>query len=427
MPELLPGSRQVTSMIKRFLIAIVFLALIGGGLVYFNIFRDKLIAQIFANLPVTAMPVSVEDVTLSQWHPVIDAIGSVKAAQGVDLTVEVAGVVTDVNFASNDKVSAGQLLLQMDDVQQAADLDAAGAELELQKANLDRATRLQGRGVTADANFDATKAAARAAEAQVARATALLEQRRLVAPFAGTIGLPQVDPGDYVAPGTMVATLQDLDRLHVDFTLPEQRLPDISISQVLKVRADGIDREFAGTITGIDPSVDTATRMVAVRGAITNTGGLLTPGQFVRITIEQPVEHDVIALSQTAVISSLYGDYVYVLRPREPGPNEGEDAPKFQVRQVFVKTGRRGLGVVEITGDTLKPGDRVVTAGQNRLANETAVSVDNSVVPVSPQVPGLEPEASPAADPAIAPQKASLGQAAAAEPATGATAQEATE
>ncbi len=412
-------------MFKRFLIAAVFLALIGGGLVYFNIFRDKMIAQFFANMPVAAMPVSVETVALSQWHPVIDAIGSVKSAQGVELTVEVSGIVKEVNFASNDKVEAGQVLLRLDDLQQQADLDAAKAELELQRANLDRATRLQDRGVTADANLDATQAAARSAEAQVARAAAMLEQRHLAAPFAGTIGLPQIDPGDYIAPGTVVATLQDLDRMQVDFTLPEQRLPEIRIGQVLNVRADGIGRVFSGTITGIDPSVDTATRMVAVRGAITNTDGKLTPGQFVRITVEQPVEHDVIALSQTSVISSLYGDYVYVLRPREPGPNEGEDAPKFKVRQVFVQTGRRGLGVVEITGDTLKPGDQVVNAGQNRLANDAPVVVDNSVTPAAPQVPGLEPEAgAPAPAPTAQPGQAAAAESAAAAD-TGTASQEA--
>jgi len=164
--------------------------------------------------------------------------------------------------------------------------------------------------------------------------------------------------------------------MRVDFSLPEQELPNLSIGQKIEVRIEGLDQSFPGELTGIDPRVDPASRLVALRGAIANAGGKLTPGQFVRIRVELPAEEGVIALPQTALSTSLYGDYVYVVRPSEA------DAEALEVRQVFVTPGRRSGGVVEIA-EGVAPGDQVVTAGQNRLSNGQPAVVDNSVNPAA--------------------------------------------
>lgn len=363
-------------MVKRFIIAIVLLGLVGGGLVGFNLFRDNMIAQIFANMPQQPATVSTVEAKPVTWTPSIEAIGTVNAAQGVDLTVETAGVVKEIAFQPNTQVAAGALLLRLDDVVQSADVEAARTQADLEKGNLARAQDLTRRGVTTNVSLDQTQAAAQAAEAQLARAIAVLEQRQLAAPFAGTIGLPRVDVGQYVAPGTIVATLQDLSTMRVDFSLPEQELPNLTIGQKIEVRIEGLDRAFPGQLTGIDPRVDPSTRLVALRGSIDNAEGRLTPGQFVRIRVELPAEDGVIALPQTALSTSLYGDYVYVVRPSEA------DAEKLEVRQVFVKPGRRSGGVVEIA-EGVAPGDQIVTAGQNRLSNGQPALVDNSVNPAA--------------------------------------------
>ena len=363
-------------MVKRFIIAIVLLGLVGGGLVGFNLFRDNMIAQIFANMPQQPATVSTVEAKPVTWTPSIEAIGTVNAAQGVDLTVETAGVVKEIAFQPNTQVAAGALLLRLDDVVQSADVEAARTQADLEKGNLARAQDLTRRGVTTNVSLDQTQAAAQAAEAQLARAIAVLEQRQLAAPFAGTIGLPRVDVGQYVAPGTIVATLQDLSTMRVDFSLPEQELPNLTIGQKIEVRIEGLDRAFPGQLTGIDPRVDPSTRLVALRGSIDNAEGRLTPGQFVRIRVELPAEDGVIALPQTALSTSLYGDYVYVVRPSEA------DAEKLEVRQVFVKPGRRSGGVVEIA-EGVAPGDQIVTAGQNRLSNGQPAVVDNSVNPAA--------------------------------------------
>jgi membrane fusion protein (multidrug efflux system) len=360
-------------MTKRLLIAIILLALVGGGLVGFNLFRDRMIADFFADMPVNPATVSTVEAEPVEWQPGIDAIGTAFALRGVDLSVEAGGIVREIGFAPNESVEAGRLLLRLDDTVQRADLAAAETQLDLEMANFERARQLQSRGVTTNVSLEGSEAAARAAEAQVARANALLEQRRLVAPFDGTIGLPRIDLGQYIQPGTVIATLQDTATMRVDFSLPEQQLAAIAIGQPVHVRADGVERDFDGEIVGIDPRVDPASRMVAVRGAV-EADGALTPGQFVRIRIDMPKEEGVIALPQTAVTTSLYGDYVYAVRPSETDPE------RLEARQVFVELGRRSHGMVEILSG-LNAGETVVSAGQNRLSNGQPVVIDNSVNP----------------------------------------------
>lgn len=407
--------------IKRFIIAFILLGLVGGALIGLNLLRDRLISHVFANFPEAVTPVTTVTVAPVDWQPELGAIGTVNAAQGVDLTVEGAGIVRAVSFAANEKVEVGQVLLELDDQTQAADLESARTQLQLAQTNLDRARRLQARGVTAEANLETTEANFRAAEAQVARAGAVMDTRRLVAPFSGTIGLPRIDAGSYISPGTIVATLQDLERMRVDFSLPEQDLPELHIGQPITAQLDGGGTLFHGRITGIDPRVDSASRMLSLRGELEAVEGALTPGQFVRVAVALPQEDGIIALPQTAVMSSLYGDYVYVVRERAPAPPaapvdegskdildrivewamarqaqsaaaEGEgdgeaaaapaaDEPVLEVRQVFVQVGRRSGGMVEISGDAIKAGDQVVSSGQNRLSNGGRVTINNTVTP----------------------------------------------
>lgn len=372
-------------MIKRFLIAIVLLAILGGGIVGFNMFRDQAIEQFFANMPVANVTVSAVEAEETRWTPSIEAIGTINAARGVDLTVETTGIVSDVGFDANQSVEQGELLLQLDDVIQQADLEVGRTQAALDIQTLDRTRELQQRGVGSSVSLEAAQAAASVSSAQVTRLEAVLAQKQLVAPFAGTIGIPRVEPGQYISPGTVVATLQDLTTMRADFTIPEQQLASVSIGQPVRLGVGGGEFPFSGEITGIDPKVDPASRLASVRAQIENTDASLTPGQFVQIKVDLPAEDGIITLPQTAVVTSLYGDYVYVVRPREVA--EGQEQPEeeqLEVRQVFVQVGRRSGGVVEVSSG-VTAGDRVVTAGQNRLNNGTPVVVDNTVDPAANQ------------------------------------------
>lgn len=364
-------------MVKRLLIAVVLLALVAGGLVYFNIFREQAISDFFANRPRPAVTVSTAKVEPVTWTPFIQAIGTVGAARGVDLTVETTGIVQDVTFKANDKVETNQLLVQLDNNVQKADLEAATAQAQLDKQVLLRAQELLKRGVGSETAVESAQAAATASASQVAKLEAVLEQKQLNAPFAGTIGIPRVEKGQYIAPGNVVATLQDLETLRADFSVTEQNLPVLKIGLPVRYGLTEDRLDFAGKVTGIEPKVDPQTRLVAIRAEITDADGRLSPGQFVQVRVELPSEADVLAIPQTAVVASLYGDYVFAV---EAGEAAGAGNDGLVARQIFVRTGRRSGGLVEIV-DGLEAGADIVTAGQNRLTNNGPVTVDNAVTP----------------------------------------------
>lgn len=396
-------------MIKRLILAIIFLVIVVGGLVGFNLFRTKAIKDFFATMQQPAQTVSTEIVEPISWTPGIEAIGSGNAAYGVDLTSQVDGVVTKIDFRPNDKIQKGALLVQLDDNIQKADLVAAQAEAVLSEQNLKRAQTLRTQGVGAVSNVDTTAASAASAQAQVAKLQAILNQKSLYAPFSGIIGIAKVDVGQYVTPGTVFATLQDTDTMRIDFTVPEQSLPLLKLGQPVKTGTKSDALNYSGTIIGIDPKIDPATRLVAVRAEVKNPDGTLIPGQFVQVRVELPVEEGVIALSQTSLVSSLYGDYVFRVRPQtkneakpaapdskpadakpaDAKPTDAKAEENLIVDQVFVKLGRRSKGMVEVTSG-LSKGDIVVTAGQNRLAPKMRVKIDNTVNPANPANPAQQ-------------------------------------
>ncbi|MGN6766769.1 MAG: efflux RND transporter periplasmic adaptor subunit [Rhizobiaceae bacterium] len=386
-------------MIKRLVIALILIIIVVGGIVGFNMFRSNAIKQYFANMPKPKLTVSTTVAEPMTWKPEIQAIGTVSARSGVDLTVEVSGVVRNIAFKSNEKVKAGQLLVQLDDAVQRANLEAEKAQAALDEQNLERAIELQKRQVGPQSNVQQAQAAASASASQVDSLQAILDQKRLTAPFTGTIGIPQIDVGQYLTPGNVVATLQDLDTMRVDFTVPEQQLPDLKIGQSIRLGLTGDDIKFEGEIIGIDPKVDPSTRLVSVRAEISNPGGALTPGQFAQVRVELPAEDNIIALPETTLTTSLSGDYIYVVMPADMDGmatngkvDEADKNQNLVARQVFVKIGRSSEGRVEIK-EGVKPGDVIVNAGQNRLTNGAAVTIDNSVEPS--QVKGNQPGSGP--------------------------------
>jgi membrane fusion protein (multidrug efflux system) len=405
-------------MVKRFIIAFILLVLVVGGIVGFNLFREKAIQDFFASMPPPSATVSTTVVKPGSWTPGVEAIGTMSANSGVDLTVETAGIVKEIRFQANQKVKAGDVLLQLDDAVERADLEAAKAQAALDQTSLTRAQSLVKSKVGSEVALDQARATASASASQVKKLQAVLDQKQLKAPFSGTVGISKIDLGQYLAPGTAVVTLQDLETLRVDFSVPEQQLTLLKIGQTVKLGFGGAgldatsDMPFSGTVRGINPKIDPVTRLVGVRAEIGNTQGKLTPGQFVQVRVELPEEQNVLAVPQTAVTTSLYGDYVFVVQPApakaeqpkadaaatatpekpateaekpaaEATPPAAEQKPALVLSQVFVKLGRRNAGQVEIVSG-ISAGDQVVTAGQNRLFNGMSVNVDNTIDPTKP-------------------------------------------
>ncbi|MXN64364.1 efflux RND transporter periplasmic adaptor subunit [Stappia sp. GBMRC 2046] len=385
-------------MLKRILVAlfVILIMAVCAGLIGFNFFRDKMIGEYFANMERPTVTVSTLTVKAQSWQPGIEAIGTIVARQGVDVASRAPGIVRDIGFKANDKVEEGDLLVQLDDEVEQADLIAAKANLSRDQQALKRAEALADRGVSATSVLENARAALDASRSQLERVKAQIELKQIRAPFTGTIGIPRVDLGEYLAVGSVIATLQDLETMKVDFSVPEVQIKSLQLGQTIRLGLDAEHLDQTGEIIGIDPKADPDSRLVAVQAEVENADYALRPGQFAAVRIELPVEKDIIALPQTAVVMSLYGSYVYVVQDANKGseksggegkgsksPDEANDQTmKLVARQVFVKTGRRYTGKIEVTAG-LEPGDIVVTAGQNKLSIGSPVRIDNSVDPAA--------------------------------------------
>lgn len=377
---------------KRFIIASLLLILvlaICGGLIWFNFFRDKMITQFFATMQMPASTVSAIDVKPATWNPGIDAVGTVAASQGVDVAVEAGGIVKQIQFKANDKVAADQLLVQIDDAVERAGLLSAQSTVAVNQDALDRAKTLLNRNVNTVADLQSAQNKLDLAEGELAKLHATLDQKAVKAPFAGTIGIPKIDVGQYLQVGTVVATLQNLDLMKVNFTVPEQQLGALSIGQTAKFGLTEDKLDYTGKISGIDPKIDPMSRLVSVQALVDNSKGELRPGQFIRVRADLPAEPNIIALPQTAVTISLYGSYVYVVTeapkreapagaPPAAGASPAPPGPNLVARQLFVTTGRRNGDQIEIIKG-VDAGMKIVTAGQNKLSNGSAVAIDNEV------------------------------------------------
>ena len=370
-------------MFKRLFIAIILLGLIGGGIVWFKYFRDDMIAQFLGGMVPPPVPVTAETLEPVTWQPGIDAIGTALSARGVDLAIESGGPVKSIAFTANDKISEGQHLVQIDDDSEVAALAAAQAALNFAIAEANRARTLSDRGVGAANTVESAEAQVESARAQVAQLQTALDSKKLTAPFAGVIGIAQIEVGQYVQPGTIYATLQDLTQMNVDFSVPEQQIGVLSLGGPLTVATEVGDFSATGKIIAIEPRVDANSRMITVRAQVENLSGALYPGQFLRVRIALPEEKGVIAVPQTAVSSTLYGDSLYVIR-------KGEAADELVVEQVFVQIGRRSGGRIEVTGG-LVAGDQIVTSGQNRLTPGAKVRIDTSVALEAVSPDAVEP------------------------------------
>ncbi|QXG36909.1 efflux RND transporter periplasmic adaptor subunit [Pseudomonas viridiflava] len=354
---------------------VMLLVLALAGYKAFSIYRQ--IQQFSAPKP----PVSVAVVNAVElpWQSRLPAIGTLKAVQGVDLSLEIAGTVKALLFESGQKVRVGQPLLQLDSDVERALLGTAEADLGLAQVEHGRGSRLVGDQAISRGDFDKLAAQLKKASATVAQLKASLAKKQILAPFSGTIGIRQVDVGDYLASGTVIATLQDLSSLYVDFHVPEQALPKLSVGQRVQVSVSAYPgQSFDATISAINPRVDESTRNVLIRATQPNPDGRLLPGMFVDLQVILPSAPSQIVVPESAITYSLYGNSIYVVvaRQTEAGKPESDtqDEPQLTVERRFVKTGEHREGKVVIL-EGLKAGDQVVSGGQLKLDNGAHVAI----------------------------------------------------
>jgi len=309
------------------------------------------------------------------WQSRLPAIGTLKASQGIDLSVEIAGTITDVQFQSGEKVSKGQAIVLLDSEMEQASLVSAEADLSLARLEFQRARSLLDRQAISRSEYDRLNAQSQKAEASVAQLRASLAKKRILAPFSGTIGIRQVDVGDYIAAGTPIATLQDLSTLYVDFFLAEQHVPLLALGQKVQLRVAAYpDERFEGVISALNPKVETTTRNVQVRAELANPDGRLLPGMFADLQVLLPTENAQVVVPETVITYTLYGNSVLLVTDGTPPEGVSRDEPYLVVERRFVTTGERRDGLVVVL-DGLEGGEQVITAGQLKLDSGTHVAI----------------------------------------------------
>ena len=354
-----------------FLLALVVIVAVVGGLSYFQFVLKPTIVKNAISAAFAPKPtaVAVEEAKVEQWPPQLSAIGTLRAFQGIVVAPQVAGVVSAIHFQSGDDVAAGAQLVDLDTSVEEADLANGRAQLKNANVTLDRARALIANGNTPQSTVDAALAARDSAAAAVDRTQAVIAQKTIKAPFAGRLGLRNVDLGQYVAAGTSLTTLQQLDPIYVDFSTPEGALATLAVGQETTLSVDAQPgRVFTGKVTAIDARVSADSRNVTVRAEFANADRKLLPGMFADVTVSTGAPADVLAVPRTAVVYGLYGDNAFVVAPAASGDGLVVD------RRLIHLGATRGERIAIVDG--LKVGDKVVTAGQIKLQPNSPVVID---------------------------------------------------
>jgi|SRR6185312_4746440 len=366
-------------MLKRFLIAggiLVGILLIVGGAFGFHIYT---MIQGFKSQKNIAT-VSEEAAKQESWQPNFVSVGNLDPVQGADIANQVAGNVTAINFDSGQEVEKGQLLVQLDDSNERAQLEGFQAQEKLAELNDQRSHDIFSRHLIAQSDVDTADSNLRQAQSNVANTQADIAKKAMRAPFSGHAGIRNVNLGQYLAVGTVVVTLQALDHMYASFNLPEQALPSLAKGQKVEVTVGAYpNQKFGGQINAIDSKVDPASHTVRVQGLIANPSHLLRAGMFANVSVSAGKPVQVVTVPKSAVTYSLYGDAVFVVAP-DPKNKDDKGNPQLTANQVFVKLGEdHGNRVAVVEG--VKAGDQIVTSGMQKLHSGSVVAIDNSVTP----------------------------------------------
>ncbi|MEP6548787.1 MAG: efflux RND transporter periplasmic adaptor subunit [Gammaproteobacteria bacterium] len=381
------GTAPLKKMILPFVILVVVVTAVLGGIFGWHLFMGKMMSKYMSAAATAPQTVSTTVAASASWQAHTLAIGSLRAVRGADLAAQIAGVVDQIHIESGTEVAAGTLLLKLrayDDPAKLAQLEAAAS---LAEQTYKRDQEQFAAQAVSQAVLDTDVSTLKSARAQVAAQQALIDEKSVKAPFAGRLGIRQVDEGQYLTAGTAVVTLQALDPILIDFYVPQQALAHLKVGQAATATVDtypGV--HFSGAISSINSKVDLASRNVQVRASFANADRRLLPGMYANVEIDSGDAANQITLPQSAITYNPYGDTVFVVH--ENGVDEHGQA-KSVAQQRFIKLGAtRGDQVAVLSG--IAAGDVVVTGGQLKLRNGAAVLVNNSVNPTddaSPQPP----------------------------------------
>jgi membrane fusion protein (multidrug efflux system) len=352
--------------LRAYLTAAAILLVIFGGIGGYLYQKFSTLAGMDFTPPPVA--VATAEARSTQWDTTLQAIGSIRAARGVKLSTEASGEVVAIAVESGAQVEAGQLLITLNDKVEQASRERQIANLGLAELLYERDEKLVKQKSIPQTQYDRSRADLDAATAQLAETEARLENKRIHAPFAGTVGIFLVKVGDYVEPGDEITSLQDLNELEVDFSVPARHYPLLRPGLAIAVEVAAFpDQRFSARLQAVDAQVDAGTRNLLLRATLDNSEGLL-PGMFAQLSIDLDQPRDIVTLPETAVTYSLHGNTVYVV--------ETKDGAEVAIPRV-VQTGDSRDGQIAVL-QGLEAGEEVVTVGQNKLYPGVRVSVDNA-------------------------------------------------
>lgn len=364
-------------MLKKFTLTTIGILVIVGALVGTKLLQFRTMGAASASMVMPPETVTAAPVREETWPNTLSATGSVVAVQGVTVGAEMAGKISKIAFEAGTLVEAGDLLVQLDTATEEAQLRAAEASAELAKASVDRSRDLSEKNTISQAELDAAEAQFKQATAQADGIRAVIEKKTIRAPFAGRLGLRLVNLGQILRDGDPVATLQTLDPVFVNFSLPQQRLSVLDPNAPVRVTTDAAPGVvFEGRINAVSPEVDPSTRSIRVQATVPNVGEKLRAGMFANVEVVLPTQEKKLVIPATSVLYAPYGDSVFVIDEKKSAGGKTDKV----LRQQFVRLGATRGDFVTIA-DGLKPGDSVVTSGVFKLRPEMAVTIDNTLAP----------------------------------------------
>jgi membrane fusion protein (multidrug efflux system) len=375
-----------SAMARRMIIMLLLTGILFGGIFGFKLFIARMIQKAISTSRQPAVTVSGMKAEYQTWQPRLEAIGTTRAARGVDVTTEVSGLVMSLNFESGEEVEKGQTLVQLNSEADLALLHSLQAQADLSRTNFNREKQQYAIKVVSKEDLDVAAADLKNKEALVAQQNAMVAKKTIRAPFSGRLGITSINPGQYLNPGSKIVTLQDLHSILVDFSIPQDEIAGLKTGQAVSVRTDTYPgRQFNGRITVISPLVDPQSRNIQIEAALDNPQGALLPGMFVTLEIQLGEPQHYLTLPQTAVTYNPYGETVFLIKTGGQGP---DGKLVLTVKQTFVTPGEtRGDQVAVLKG--IDEGDMVVIAGQNKLKNGTQVIINNKIVPSNQGSPNL--------------------------------------
>jgi len=359
-----------------------------GLIVGFNQLKTFMFNRFMAGMGVQPATVTTIVVEKQEWQPKMTSVGNVRAFRGVDLSTEVGGLVARVPIKSGMDVNEGDLLIKLNDSADVAQLNSLKAMADLAKVINERDKAQLAIQAISKNVYDTSTADMKAKRAQVDQQTALVAKKNLKAPFSGRVGIVTINPGQYVNPGDKLLTLQTIDPIYVDFTLPQSSAGIIQAGQTIELQTDAFkDLVFLGKITAVSPKVELNTRNIQIEAQISNPEKKLLPGMFANVNINLGDRVELLTLPQTAVTYNPYGSTVFIAKKTDRLDKKG--IPVMEAQQVFVTPGlTRGDQIAIVKG--LEPGMTVITSGQLKLKNGTPLIINNSVLPAN--LPNPKPQ-----------------------------------